>query len=316
MGKLAFVFPGQGSQNVGMGRELYENHPAAHRVFDQADAVLGFELSRICFEGPESELTLTTNAQPAILAASIAAWRLIQAEGIRPDVLAGHSLGEYSAVVAAGGLSFEDAVFAVRRRGELTQKAVPVGVGMMAAILGLSREAVAEVCVKAAEGEIVELANINCPGQIVIAGHGGAVSRAVDEALLRGAKKAVRLDVSAPFHSSLMLPAQRGMREVLDKIEFSNLEIPLINNADVAVLTDAQGVRQGLVKQVVAPVRWQETVERMLAMGVETVVEIGPGRVLSGLVRRVDRSLVTYNIDDEKTLVQAVESLSGRRKDG
>jgi [acyl-carrier-protein] S-malonyltransferase len=309
VGKLAFVFPGQGSQYVGMGKDLYDKFEAAGEVFRTADERLGFPLSELCFNGPEDKLTLTANQQPAILAVSVAAWKMLDAEGISPDFVAGHSLGEYSAVVAAGGLSVEDAVCAVRRRGELMQEAVPVGIGGMAALLGLDLETVATVCAEAAAGSVVELANINCPGQIVIAGHSDAVERAVEIALHKGAKKAVKLPVSAPFHSSLMIPAQEGMRGVLEKMEFRGLTATLINNADVAELQAGLEVKQGLLKQIVAPVRWEESVRKMIDLGVDTVVEIGPGKVLSGLIRRIDRELECLNVEDEESLNTTISNL-------
>lgn len=309
MGKLAFVFPGQGSQYVGMGKELHDRHPLVREVFEEADSKLGFSLSRLCFDGPEDELSLTTNTQPGILTTSVAFWKLIDAEGIKPDFIAGHSLGEYSAIVAGGGLTISDAVFAVRQRGLLMQRAVPVGQGSMAAVLGLSTDDVASICAEASQGDVVELANINCPGQIVIAGHTDAVDRAVEAALGKGAKKAIRLQVSAPFHSSLMIPAQEGMRAVLDKIEFRDLTAVLVNNSDVAEIVKGEEAKLGLIKQIVAPVRWEESIRKMSGLGVDTFVEIGPGRVLSGLIRRIDRGLKCFSVENEESFDKTVSAL-------
>ncbi len=309
MGKLAFVFPGQGSQYVGMGSELYRAHHQARETFEQAEKRLGLPIARLCFKGPESELSLTANTQPAILTVSLAAWRIVDSEGIKPDVVAGHSLGEYSALVAAGCLGLGDAAYAVRRRGELMQEAVPVGQGAMAAIIGMGTEEVASICCAAAEGEVLELANVNCPGQIVIAGQVGAVGRAVEIARKRGAKRALRLQVSAPFHSSLMRPAQDGMRGVLAAIPFGPLAVPLVNNADVELLRDGEAARRGLVKQVVSPVRWEETVRRVVEMGIDTVVEFGPGRVLCGLIKRIDRSVACLNVEDVESLGATLSAL-------
>jgi len=311
MGKLAFLFPGQGSQYVGMGSDLFQSFPVFSKAMREADARLGFPLSRICFDGPEEKLTLTANTQPAILAHSVGVWRLIESEGLTPDVVAGHSLGEYSALVAAGCISLSDAAFAVRRRGEMMQEAVPVGEGTMAAILGLDAETMSGICRQAAEGEVVEPANLNCPGQIVIAGHVGAVGRALGLAREKGARRAIQLQVSAPFHSSLMKPAQDGMIGVLEKIEFSDLIFPLINNADVELITTGEMAKAGLIKQIVSPVRWEETVLKMIGMGVDTFVELGPGKVLSGLVKRVDRKARCLNVEDAESLQSNLAELKG-----
>ena len=311
MSKIAFLFPGQGSQYVGMCSDLNREFPVFREVMREADERLGFSLSGLCFDGPEKELTLTANTQPALLSCSIGVLRLLEAEGLKPDLVAGHSLGEYSAMVAAGALSLADAVYAVRRRGELMQQAVPVGEGTMAAILGLEAGDVGEVCASAAEGEVVQLANINCPGQMVIAGHVGAVGRAIELAKQRGAKRAVELQVSAPFHCSLMKPAQDGMRDVLAGVTFNDPAIPLINNADVEVVTTADAARNGLIKQVVSAVRWEETIRKMLEMGVDTFVEVGPGKVLSGLVKRVDRQVNNLITEDLESLGAAIAVLKG-----
>lgn len=294
-----------------MGSALAQAYPVARRVFDAVDARLGDRLSDIIFNGPEDQLVLTANAQPAILTASVAAWTLVHEAGFEPDVVAGHSLGEYSAIVAAGGLSVEDAAYAVRRRGQFMQAAVPVGVGAMAALLGPDRAEIEAICTEAAQGEVLTLANINSPGQIVVAGHAGAVDRAVALAADRGAKRSIKLNVSAPFHCPLMQPAQDSMAGVLDEISFSNLRMPLVNNADVAALTAAADVKAGLLKQVTAPVRWQESVEAMARMGVDRIVEIGPGRVLCGLVKRIDKSIALHNVEDEESLRTTIAALKG-----
>jgi len=309
MGKLAFLFPGQGSQYVGMGSDLYQGNSAFRDVMQEADARLGFPLSRICFDGPEDQLTLTTNTQPAILAHSVGVWSIVASEGITPDVVAGHSLGEYSALVAAGGISLSDAVYAVRRRGEMMQEAVPVGEGTMAAVLGLDASVVNEICYLAAEGEIVELANLNCPGQIVIAGNVSAVGRALVLAKKKGAKRAIQINVSAPFHSSLMKHARDGMVDVLGEIRFSDLKFPLINNADVEEISAGDAAREGLIKQIVSPVRWEETILRMKKMGVDTFVELGPGKVLCGLVKRIVKRVKCLNAEDGESLQNTLAEL-------
>lgn len=309
MGKLAFLFPGQGSQYIGMGSDLYQRYSLVRDLFHKANERLGLPLSTICFDGPEDQLTMTANTQPAILVTSLAVWSVLTSEGIEPDLVAGHSLGEYSALVAAGSLDFSDAVFAVRNRGVFMQDAVPLGQGAMAAILGLELDQVSEVCLEAAEGEILEVANINCPGQVVIAGHNTAVERAVKIASGRGARRAVKLQVSAPFHSSLMLPAQEKMRKVLSSMQFRQLKCPLINNADVALLETGNEARDGLIKQIIAPVRWEESVRKAIKLGVDKVVEVGPGKVLLGMVKRIDRGIECFNAEDEDSLRKTVEAL-------
>jgi [acyl-carrier-protein] S-malonyltransferase len=311
MAKLAFLFPGQGSQYVGMGKELHDNYPLSRQAFELSDSRLGDKLSEIIFNGPDDQLVLTANAQPALLTTSIAAYNLMKDAGITPDVVAGHSLGEYSAIVAAGGMSLEDAAYSVRQRGMLMQKAVPVGEGAMAALIGPDIETVTEICEAASAGEIVTVANINCPGQIVIAGHAGAVDRAIEIAKEKGAKRALKLSVSAPFHSPLMQPAQDGMVAVLDAVTINDLAIPLINNVDVETVTTAEAVKNGLIKQVTGAVRWQETVEKMIELGVDTIVEIGPGKVLSGLVKRVSRQISLYNVEDIVSFENTLKALKG-----
>lgn len=292
---LVLLFPGQGSQFVGMGRELFETSTAARAVFEEADAVLGFSLSRLCFEGPEEDLKQTANTQPAILTHSVAALAELRARA--PGKLegaafaAGHSLGEYSACVAVGAIVFEDAVRLVRRRGQLMQEAVPPGVGAMAAIIGVSAADVEAACRDAADGEVVSAANFNSPEQTVIAGHAGAVDRASKACLARGAKRAIPLPVSAPFHSPLMRPARERMAELLDATPFSDAEMPVVTNVDAAPVTEGAGLRDALVRQIDSPVRWVESIRLLARAGIDRAVEIGPGNVLAGLVRRIERGI-------------------------
>jgi [acyl-carrier-protein] S-malonyltransferase len=307
--KTAFVFPGQGSQYPGMGREISEKYPTARAAFDEADAALDFPISRLCFEGPEEDLKLTENTQPAILTTSIALFRLFAEKGMRPDFVAGHSLGEYSALVAAGSLQLPEAVKLVRRRGRYMQEAVPVGVGAMAAILGLDLAAVQSVCEKAAEGQVVSPANLNSPGQIVIAGNREAVERAVSIAKQDGAKRAILLQVSAPFHCALMMPAEQRLAPDLDACAFADLRFPLVTNVDAQSIKAGAEARSGVKRQVSRPVRWQETIERLLEEGVRTFVEIGPGKVLLGLIRSIDKSVTMLNAEDEKSMENALSAL-------
>jgi [acyl-carrier-protein] S-malonyltransferase len=310
MGKLAFLFPGQASQYPGMGKELAANYPAARSVFDEADKVLGFSISDLCFNGSEEALKLTANTQPAILTVSVAAYRVLAENGIQPVFVAGHSLGEISAIVAAGGLEFADAVRLVRRRGEYMQTAVPEGVGAMAAILGLAPAQVAGICRQAADGQVVAPGNLNSPEQTVISGHAEAVKRAVELASAGGAKRAVMLAVSAPFHSSLMQPAAQRLEVDLRAIAFHPLRIPLVNNADAEITTSGDEAREGLIRQVTLPVRWEESVRELIEQGVNTFVEVGPGRVLTGLLRQIDRSIHVFNVEDEKSLRATLEKLT------
>jgi [acyl-carrier-protein] S-malonyltransferase len=310
MGALAFLFPGQGSQAVGMGKALAEAFPESRAVFDEADQALGFALSRMCFEGPEDELKLTANTQPAILTASIAAYRALEARGLRPDWVAGHSLGEYSALVAAGTLGLADAVRAVRRRGEYMQEAVPVGEGAMAAILGLELADIESACAEAAQGQVVSAANINCPGQIVIAGHRDAVARAIEACKARGNKRAIPLPVSAPFHCALMQPAQERLAADLSRLSFRDPAVPLVNNVDARVVRTADECREGLVRQVSGAVRWQPSVELLRQQGVATFVEVGPGTVLAGLVRKIDKDARVFGVSNPAGVEQTVSQLA------
>lgn len=294
----AFVFPGQGSQYVGMGRDLVEADQVARDLFQEADEALGYPLSRICLEGPETELRLTANTQPAILTMSIALYRIVEREGRRPAFAAGHSLGEYSVLVASGALAFRDAVRLVHARGQFMQEAVPVGVGAMAAIIGLGADRVSELCAGISrQGHIVSAANFNAPDQTVIAGHAEAVDEACALAEAAGARRALKLPVSAPFHCDLMKPAQARLRPLLDEASIGRLSIPMINNVDAAVVHEGEEARGGLARQVTAPVRWTESIQRMLSLGVSRFVEIGPKRVLSGLIRRIAPEAEVENIE-------------------
>jgi [acyl-carrier-protein] S-malonyltransferase len=308
--RIAFLFPGQGSQAVGMGKDLAEHHPVARQTFEEADDALGIKISQLCFEGPEDDLRLTENTQPAILTVSVAAWRVLQEKGIKPAFVAGHSLGEYSAHVAAGTMSFADAVRTVRNRGKFMQEAVPVGTGSMAAILGMSPDAVAGVCSDAAQGEVCESANINSPEQIVISGHVAAVERAVNLATERGAKRAKVLPVSAPFHCSLMKPAQEKLAVVLGNLRLAAPRFPVVCNVNALPVEDAESAREALVQQVTGSVRWSESMQWLIAQGVQTFVEVGPGKVLSGLMRQIDRSKKCVNVDDEASLHKTLEFLA------
>jgi [acyl-carrier-protein] S-malonyltransferase len=315
MGKVAFVFPGQASQYPGMGKELAEKYPSARAVFEEADKALGFSISKICFEGTEDELKLTANTQPAILTVSVAVYRVMAEKGLTPDFVAGHSLGEYSALVAAGALKFADAVALVRKRGTYMQEAVPAGVGAMAAIMGLSPAVVADACKRAAEREVCSAANLNSPEQTVISGHASAVKRAVEIASQLGAKRAVMLPVSAPFHSALMVPAQERLAEDLKKTEIGTLHVPLVTNVDADTVETGAEAREALVRQVTSPVRWEESVRTLIDDGVNTFVEVGPGRVLTGLLRQIERSVAALNVEDEKSLAATTEKIAGARSD-
>ena len=309
-GFIAFLFPGQGSQAIGMSKELAEQYPIARATFEEADEALGYKLSQACFDGPEDQLRLTEITQPAILTASVAAWRVVDENGLRPRFVAGHSLGEYSAHVAAGTLSFVDAVRTVRHRGKYMQEAVPVGVGTMAAILGMEFEKVAEVCRDAAQGEVCEPANINSPEQIVISGHTAAVERATRLADDRGAKRAKVLPVSAPFHCSLMKPAQDRLAIDLSSMAFSKPTAGVVCNVDAALLEDADRSRDTLIRQVTGSVKWEQSMRLLMEQGVDTFVEIGPGKVLCGLMRQIDRSQKCLNVADEASLQKTLEQIA------
>jgi len=298
----AFLFPGQGSQYVGMGRELFENFSVARQIFEEANDALHFSVSDLCFKGPEEALRLTENTQPAVLTTSVAALRVLQAEkGYAPQFAAGHSLGEYSALVASEALAFSQAVKIVRLRGKFMQEAVPVGEGAMAAVLGMEREQVEKLCEEISSGEVLTPANFNSPGQIVIAGHSKAVERAI-ERIKRDGKKAVLLPVSAPFHSPLMKPAAERLEKALEEISVNDLKIPVVTNVEAEANTSKDRVKELLVAQVSSPVRWEESMRKMIEKGVEQIVEVGPGKVLSGLMKRIDSRVETKNIEDLKTL--------------
>jgi [acyl-carrier-protein] S-malonyltransferase len=315
MGKVAFVFPGQASQYPGMGKELAEMYPSAKAVFDEADQALGFSISKMCFEGSEEDLKLTANTQPAILTCSIATYRVLEEKGLAPDFVAGHSLGEYSALVAAGSLKFADAVKLVRKRGSYMQEAVPAGKGAMAAIMGLSPAVVSDVCKRAAQGQVCAPANLNSPDQTVISGDADAVKRAVELASQAGAKRATILPVSAPFHSALMMPAQEKLEHELKKTHFDKLRVPLVTNVDADTIETGDQAREALVRQVTAAVHWEESVRLLIEEGVNTFVEVGPGKVLAGLLRQIERSVATLNVEDEMSLLKTVEKIAGARSD-
>ena len=295
-----------------MGKDLADNYPAARQVFEEADETLGFSISEMCFAGSAEELQLTENTQPAILAVSVAALRAMQSEGLpQPDYVAGHSLGEYSALVAAGALSLKDAVRTVRARGRYMQEAVPLGSGAMAAVMGAELGTLMEICNEAQAGDVCTPANINSASQIVIAGHSGAIDRAIELLKERGIKRAIKLKVSAPFHCALMMPAQERLADDLEKLEFHDLQMPLITNVDAAATISGSEARDALVRQVSSPVRWLESIERLLQEGVETFVEAGPGKVLSGLVRQIRREARCLNVEDRASLSATREALTG-----
>ncbi|MDF0725221.1 ACP S-malonyltransferase [Cytobacillus sp. S13-E01] len=312
MGKIAFIFPGQGSQTVGMGQQLAQRYANVATVFERADQTLNTELSSLIFNGPKETLTLTVNAQPALLTTSIAILEKFKEANIKPDFVAGHSLGEYTALVAANAIAFEDAVFAVRKRGELMEEAVPAGKGTMAAILGMESEDLLKITNQiTSEGNPVQLANLNCPGQIVISGSTEGVQLASAMAKENGAKRAIPLEVSGPFHSSLMQPAAEKFTEVLNHIKIQDATIPVISNVTAMPITRADEIKTKLIEQLYSPVLWQGIVTTLLDSGVDTFIEIGPGKVLSGLVKKVNRRITTYSISDEESLLSTIESIKG-----
>ena len=308
--KIAFLFPGQGSQAVGMGKELAALYPVARQTFDEADSALGYKLSQLCFEGPEEKLRLTEITQPAILTMSVAAQRVLREKSVSPRFVAGHSLGEYSAHVAAGSLDFADAVRTVRNRGKYMQEAVPVGQGAMAAVLGMPLAEVERICKQAAQDDICSPANINSPEQIVISGSKPAVERAAELAKTGGAKRAIMLPVSAPFHCALMQPAQDRLGKDLQNLTFHRLQLPLVKNVDGELTQDSEVARQALVSQVTGAVQWVKSMQTLIAQGVELFIEVGPGKVLCGLLRQIDRSKQFSNAEDEGSLARALAAIS------
>ncbi|MCG1020616.1 ACP S-malonyltransferase [Sutcliffiella horikoshii] len=308
MGKVAFVFPGQGSQTVGMAQELAKDFNEVQHVIAQADEKLGYKLSTLMFEGPQEELTLTYNAQPALLTSSIAILQMLKKAGIKADYAAGHSLGEYSALVAAEAIRFEDAVQTVHLRGKYMEEAVPAGIGSMAAVLGLEEQLLKEACEDASiEAGPVQLANLNCPGQIVISGTTEGVTAASEKAKEKGAKRVIPLVVSGPFHSSLMKPAASKLEDTLSSIDINDAIIPVIANVDADEMTNATEIPVKLVEQLYSPVRWEQSVQKMIDLGVDTFIEVGPGKVLSGLIKKVNRKVITIPVYDNETLQKAID---------
>jgi [acyl-carrier-protein] S-malonyltransferase len=307
---LAYIFPGQGSQYPGMGKELVENFPAAARIFEEADDALHFSISRLCFEGSPEELQLTENTQPAILAVSVAALRTIESEGFpKPDYVAGHSLGEYSSLVAARSLTLANAIKTVRARGRYMQEAVPAGTGAMAAVIGADIKEIEKACAEASQGQICAPANINSPSQVVIAGNTEAIDRCSELLEASGAKRVIKLNVSAPFHCALMMPAQERLAVDLEAIRFAELSVPVVTNVDAVAIEKAAEARDSLVRQVSSPVRWLESIELLISEGVDTFVEVGPGKVLTGLMRQISREVKSFNVEDVTSLKNASANL-------
>lgn len=307
MSKLAFVFPGQGAQKVGMGKDFYDNYDVAKKMFKEADEALGYSIMKMCFEGPEEDLKLTANTQPAILTISCIANEILKENGIQPEITGGHSLGEYSALVAAGVLNFQDAVALVHKRGSYMQEAVPVGEGGMAAIIGVDRDKIVEVCQQVSAESSVQAVNFNCPGQIVIAGATKGVELAVEELKAAGAKKAVILPVSAPFHSTLMKPAAEKLAVELDKVTISDAKIPVVANVSAEILTKAEDIKASLVAQAASPVLWEDCVARMKEFGADVLLEAGPGKTLCGFNRRIDRTITSLNVEDVASLEKSLD---------
>lgn len=307
MSKLAFVFPGQGAQKVGMGKDFYDNYDVAKKMFKEADEALGYSIMKMCFEGPEEDLKLTANTQPAILTISCIANEILKENGIQPEITGGHSLGEYSALVAAGVLNFQDAVALVHKRGSYMQEAVPVGEGGMAAIIGVDRDKIVEVCQQVSAESPVQAVNFNCPGQIVIAGATKGVELAVEELKAAGAKKAVVLPVSAPFHSTLMKPAAEKLAVELDKVTISDAKIPVVANVSAEILTKAEDIKASLVAQAASPVLWEDCVARMKEFGADVLLEAGPGKTLCGFNRRIDKTITSLNVEDIASLEKSLD---------
>ena len=312
MGKVAFVFPGQGSQTVGMGKDFYESDQTVQSIFQEADSTLGFPLTDLILNGPQEELTLTANTQPALLTVSFALYQAVVSAGITPDYTAGHSLGEYSALTASGAMTFKEAVHTVRKRGEYMEEAVPNGIGTMSAVLGMEQSQLEALTADITrEGNTVQLANINCPGQIVISGTTEGVQLAAVKAKENGAKRAIPLNVSGPFHSILMEPAAAKLAETLSSIEIKQAITPVISNVTAQPVTQPEEIKEKLIEQLISPVRWEESVRTLLDLGVDTFIEIGPGKVLSGLIKKIDRSVAIYSVNDKASLENTVHALRG-----
>ena len=312
--KTAFVFPGQGSQKVGMLQDLYNEYPIVKQRFEEADQALGYSISQLCFEGPDTELVKTANTQPAILTASVACYEILKEKGFTPDIVGGHSLGEYSAMVAAGVIDFKDAVYLVHKRGEFMQDAVPLGEGAMAAIINLDRDTVVAICDKITE-EVgsVQAVNFNCPGQIIISGKTEAVEKACEAMKEAGAKRALPLPVSGPFHSRLMEPAAARLKEEMDKIEFHDAQVPVVTNVTGKILTKAQDIKDSLLGQVASPVLWEDCVAEMVNFGAQAFVEVGPGKVLTGFTKKINKEMQLANVEDLASLDKCLEFLEGVR---